>query len=149
LLRQIDHIQRDDHRDAKRQQFADEHEIASEVTGVDDDEDSVGLGEQPLAREDAARDLRFWKIERQLIEPRQIDDVDEGVAADHRPADARAGRGAGKVGRLGASTAEAIEQGCLAGVRIADQGDPRWIRPNAHRPRCRRRRVAKHDGRGH
>ncbi len=73
-LREVDHVERDDHGPVELQEFADQHQVARQVAGVDDDEDGVGGAIKAFALKHAAADVRFRRVEAEAIQSRQIDD---------------------------------------------------------------------------
>ena len=141
-LREVDHVQRDQHRPIELQQLADQHQVAREVAGIDDHQDRIRRAIKAFAEQHAAAEARFRGVEVHRVDARQIDDLDRlraGVesaarlaggrrrSAQHRATDARGGGGAGEVRGFGAGAAETVEEGRLPGVRVADQRDARRV----------------------
>ena len=87
LLRQVNHVQRDDDGESVREKLAGENQIPREVARIDDDDHGVRLGVGAAAGQHVTRDASFRKIEAEPVETRQIDDVHDDVAADNRAAD--------------------------------------------------------------
>ena len=119
--RHVHHVQADDDPRVRGNQFADQHEIAGQVRGIDDDDDRVVAAPRLIDR--VAHDARFRRVQRQVVDAGEVQHLDGPVGQRQRPG-AHRRRGARKVGCLGARPAQAIEQRRLAGVGIPDQDHP-------------------------
>ena len=114
----IHHIQAQHHRALQAHQLQGKFQAAAQEGGVDDVDDDVGFPRQqvvpgfPLRRVDGGEG----------IDPGQVH-AGEFLAFEHHLADGEFHRGAGKVGDCGLVTAEVIENGALAAIGLADEGD--------------------------
>jgi hypothetical protein len=115
---QVRLVERQQQRGPQLQQLRGEVQVPFEVRGVHDVDDHVGL---PLHNELAGDDL-FLRVGGQAVRARQVDDLHVPVAvADEAGLDLDGD--AGIVAHVLAGAGEGVEQGRLAGVGIAGEGD--------------------------
>jgi hypothetical protein len=117
-LRLVHEVQTDDDAVGDLEHLEHEVEIALESRGVHDDDRHVGLSEQ----DEVARDLLVVARRQQRVRAGQIDEL-VAVVAQREPAlGARHGL-AGPVSGVLSETRECVEDGALAGVRVAGERD--------------------------
>ena len=126
LFGDVDHVQRQHHRQAEALDFEHQAQVQAQVGGVDDADDGVGrLLAVAQAGHHVARDRFVGRGGGQAVGARQVEHA-EGAAGRRGEAAFLAFDGdAGVVGDLLARAGQAVEQRGLAAVRIAQQGDQR------------------------
>jgi hypothetical protein len=120
-LREVDHVEGHDRRQAAREDLARQHQVSREVARVDDHDDRVWRAVRADAGEDVTAEPRLRHVEMQLVQARQVDDLGGGASVGQQAPVADAGRGAGKFEVL-ARAPQPVEQRGLAGVGC-EQGD--------------------------
>ena len=120
---QIDHVQRDDRRQAQREHLADEEQIPLQVAGVDDGQHDVGRrGVVAAAEQHVDRDHFVRRARREAVRARQVDQL-ERLPVVLQVAGLLFDRDARIVADPLPHAGERGEERRLARVRIADQGD--------------------------
>ena len=125
-LGEVDHVERDDGRQAELDQLQREAEVVVEVGRVEDDHQRVGLALALLpAEQDVAGD-RFVGARRiEAVGAGQVDHLDRAAVGQHQPARMPLDGDAGIIADLLARAGQRIEQRALAGIGIAGDGDER------------------------
>jgi hypothetical protein len=122
-LELVDHRQDEQGREADTEDFGEERQAALEGRRVDDADDGVGLlFALHLAAEDLDCDGLVFADRVEAVGAGQVDEFDGAVAGEHAAGAALDGD-AGVVAGLGAQAGEAVEEGRLARIGAADEGD--------------------------
>ena len=117
LARDVDHVERDDHRNAQLGELRGQVEVALDVRRIHDVEDRVGL----LADQIAARDDLLQRVGREGVNARQV--LDDDILRAAQPAFLLFDRDARPVAHILVAAGEVVEHGGLAAVRVARQGN--------------------------
>ena len=131
-LGEVDHVERDNGRQAELDQLQREAQVIVEVGGIEDDHQRIGLALPFLPAEQHVAGHRLvgaGGIE--AVRARKIDHLDGAAVAEHQPSGFPLDRHARIVADLLASAGERVEQGALAGIGIAGDGNERR---GVHRP---------------
>ena len=123
-LHQVAHVEQDQGGQAERKDRRGQHQLAGEVQGIENQQDSVGLGRAGhFAAQHVDGDAGILRVGGEGVDAGQVDEG-EVVAADAgHQAHALLDGDAGVVGDLLAQTGQAIEKSGLAGVGRADEDD--------------------------
>jgi len=137
-LGDVDLIERDDDGEAELTDLTREEEVAIEVDRIDDDEDDVGIPVGGVALEqDFEGDLFVGGADGEGIRAGEIEDRDTAAVAEGESALDTLDGDAGEVPDALPKSGERVEEGGLAGVRIADDGDAQGPIVAEARRRCR------------
>jgi len=129
-LGEIDHVERDHHRQAERDQLQREAQVIVEIGGIDHHDQRVG---QPLAalrpRHHVARHAFVGAGRFEAVGAGQVDQLDRAAVGKGQAPRMALDRDAGIIAHLLPRAGHRVEQGALAGIGIADQ---RYQRRGVH-----------------
>ena len=125
-LGEIDHVQRDDRRQAELDQLERKSEVVVEVRCVEDDDQRVGLALALLpAQQDVARD-RFVGARRiEAVGAGEVDHFDRPAVGQRQAAGIPLDRDARIIADLLTRAGQRVEQRALAGIGVAGDGNER------------------------
>ena len=122
----VDHVERDDGRQAKLDQLQTEAQMVVEVRRVDHDHQCIGLAlALLLAEQHVPRDGFVGAGGFETVGAGQVDHLDGTSVGERQPARMALDGDAGIVADLLARAGERVEQRALAGIGIAGDGDER------------------------
>ena len=125
-LGEVDHVERDDRRQAELDQLQREAQMIVEVGRVDDDQQRVGLPlALLLAEQDVAGDRFVGAGRIEAVGAGQVDQLDRAAVGQRQPARMPLDRDAGIIADLLARAGQRVEQRALAGIGVAGDGDQR------------------------
>ena len=119
LLRIVDHIEHQQHRQVKFGQLRGQVKVALGVAGVDDVQDQVDPAVQKLLK----RDLLLRRGVRQTVNARQVDDLDLEIV-DPAHAALAFDRHAGVVADMLPGAGQLVENRGFSAVRVTRERDP-------------------------
>ena len=123
-LHQVAHVEQHEGGQAEGKDGRGQHELAGEVQGIEDEEDSVGLGRAGhFAPEHVDGDAGILREGGEGVEAGEVDEGEVVAAYAGHQAHALLDGDAGVVGDLLAQAGEAIEKSGFAGVGRADEHD--------------------------
>lgn len=125
-LGQIDHVERDDDRQAQRDELQGEAEVIVEIGGIDDHDQCVGPALARLrSHHDVARDLLVEAAGIEAISAGEVDQLDRAAIVEHQPTRMPLDGDAGIIAHLLPRAGQRVEQGTFAGIGIADERNQR------------------------
>ncbi len=124
LMRDVDHVERDEQRNLPVDQLADEVQIPFEVARIDNADDEGRLGRVvAFSQQDFDRNFFVGRIGREAVRSGQIDEQNLCPIIVHDASLFFLDRHTGVVADLLAHAGERVKECRLAGVRVADDGD--------------------------
>ena len=123
---EIDHVERDDHREIERDQLQREAQVQIEVGGIHDDDERIRAALPGLpAEQDIAGNLFVGRRRIEAVGAGKVDQLHGTAIVQRQPAGMALDRHAGIIADLLAGAGECVEQGGFAGVGIADEHNQR------------------------
>ena len=125
-LGEVDHVERDDRRQAELDQLQREAQVIVEVGRVEDDHQRIGLAlALLLAEQHVARHRLVGARRLEAVGAGQVDQLDRAAVGERQPAGMALDRDAGIIADLLPRAGQRVEQRALAGIGIAGDRDER------------------------